>query len=309
MTGLVSDEMMKEAVVSAGFSMEGAKAGPAALASPSCQALDSRSVLTGAAFIKRLHPEMRAGIDFERSVQMATQAGEVGAGPKVLWSNADMGAVAMDPLDAGWITARQHDLQNSEVIAAAMSAIKALHGTAGLPGRFDAFARIDALMEAHRAEGVELPHDILWLRRVIGMAQGLLGGSPLVPCRNDGASSNLMVGPEGQVRLVDYDTAGMNDPMYDVGCLLAEMTDHERDMRAGFVAYAGVFDEVLFARARLWSHADDMLQALWARLMARRSERKAVEWIKYGEWRLLRLRLSLGHPQFEEKIRITGEAA
>jgi thiamine kinase-like enzyme len=118
-----------------------------------------------------------------------------------------------------------------------------------------------------------------------------------------------MIGPNGAVLLVDFDRAGMNDPLYDVGCLLAEITIHERDMQPGYLAYAGEFDKAGFARARLWSFVDDLLHALWSRLKSKTSQRGAIEWLKYGEWRLIRVRMALMHPQFEEKIRLSGLAS
>ncbi|MDZ7600238.1 MAG: phosphotransferase [Hoeflea sp.] len=309
MSGLVSDVMMAAAVTAAGLSMDGATAGPAALASPSYQALESRSVVTSSIFVKRIHPEMREGFDLATAFALAQWSGQAGSGPEVHWSDPESGAIAMEALGDGWTTARQGDLQSPAVVASAMHAMKKLHACAALGHRFEPFAIIDGLIEACQREGVSLPDDIIWLRRIIAMVEPLADSAILAPCRNDGSSSNLMIGPEGQVLLIDYDRSGMNDPLYDVGCLLAEMTDHERDMHHGFVAYAGAFDEVGFARARLWSHVDDMLHALWSRRMAQRSERKAVEWIKYGEWRLLRLRLALLHPLFEEKIRLSGAAS
>lgn len=309
MSGLVSDAMMVETVSAAGLGMEGAIDGPAALASPSYQALESRSIVTSGAFVKRMHPEMQQGFDLAAAFELAKSAGQAGAGPAIIWSDPASASIAMDALGDDWTTARQNDLQNPAVIAAAMQAMKKLHACAAISHRFDPFATIDELMQTCVRDGVPLPDDSVWLRRVIAMAEPLLDSAPLAPCRNDGSSSNLMIGPEGQVLLVDYDRAGMNDPLYDVGCLLAEMTDHERDMHGGFAAYAGSFDEVGFARARLWSHVDDMVHALWSRRMAHRSERKAVEWIKYGEWRLLRLRMALVHPLFEEKLRISGAVA
>lgn len=309
MNGLVSDAMMAEAVAAAGLSMDGAIAGPAALASPSYQALESRSIVTGGKFVKRIHPEMQDGYDLASAFELAKHAGQAGAGPKVFWSDQASGTIAMEALGDGWTTARQNDLQSPAVIEAAMQAMKKLHACVAVANRFDPFAMIDKLIAACTSEGVALPDDIAWLRRIIAMAEPLLDSATLAPCRNDGSSSNLMIGPEGKVLLIDYDRAGMNDPLYDVGCLLAEMTDHERDMHDHFAAYAGTFDQVGFARARLWSHVDDMLHALWSRRMAHRSERKAIEWIKYGEWRLLRLRMALVHPLFEEKIRISGAAS
>ena len=109
--------------------------------------------------------------------------------------------------------------------------------------------------------------------------------------------------------LVVYDRAGMNDPLYDVGVLMAEITDFPYDARPVLAAYLGRFDEHAFARARLWGIVDDMLHALWSRRLARTSARRGVEWLKYGEWRLMRLRMALNDPGFEQLIRLTKEGA
>ena len=307
MTRLVDDAMFAEAITAAGFSMDGAVAGPAALASPSYKALESRSMVIGDVFAKQMHPEMRTGFDLNSAMLAAQHAGDVGAGPKVLFVDAQTGFIAMQALRDGWVTADQGKLQDALTLASAMASLKGFHQTAALPSRFDPFAQIDRLTDDLGRIECALPDDVIWLRRLTAKIEAVMRDTGLlVPCRNDGSSSNLMLGPEGQVLLVDFDRAGMNDPLYDVGCLLAEVTDFERGMHAGYVAYAGSFDEAGFARARLWSHVDDLLHALWARHMAHTSERRMLEWLKYGEWRLMRVRMALMHPQFEEKIRIVG---
>lgn len=309
MSQLVSDNMMAESVAAAGLKWTGAVAGPEALASPSYKALESRSVMTQGVFVKRMHPEMMRGFDLTAAMALASQAGQIGVGPEVIWHEASSGGVAMRCLQEGWSTANQASLQDPEILSTAMSALKTLHSTDTLEARFNPFNKIDTLIEELEREKADLPDDIAWLRRLIGQIEPMLETGMLAPCRNDGSSSNLMLGPHGTVMLIDYDRAGMNDPLYDVGCLLAEVTNMERDMRAGYVAYAGSFDEAGFSRARLWSYVDDLLHALWARLYAKISQRGSVEWLKYGEWRLIRVRMGLMHPQFEEKIRLSGEAA
>ena len=309
MSELVNDKMMAEAVEAAGLSLADVASGPEPLASPSYKALESRSAMTEGAFIKRMHPEMMRGFNLNTAMALASQAGQVGAGPKVMWHDASSGGIAMHCLSDGWSTANQFRLQDPVTVSAVMSAVKALHSTQAVKTRFDPFVQIDALIEELEREKAGLPDDILWLRRLIGQLEPMLDTGTLVPCRNDGSSSNLMLGPNGTVMLIDYDRAGMNDPLYDVGCLLAELTNTERDMRPGYIAYSGSFDEAGFARARLWSYVDDLMHALWARLHAKTSQRGGVEWLKYGEWRLIRVRMGLMHPQFEEKIRLSGEAA
>ena len=41
--------------------------------------------------------------------------------------------------------------------------------------------------------------------------------------------------------------------------------------------------------------------------MAHVSARGGIEWLKYGEWRLMRLRLALNHPDYEQMIRQSRE--
>lgn len=308
MSHLVDDNMMAQTVAAAGLSMTDAVPGPEPVASPSYKALESRSVLTGDAFVKRMHPEMTPGFDLEAAMTLASQAGEAGVGPEVIWYDVSSGGIAMQYLADGWSTGNQARLQDPSTVAAAMSALKTLHATDYMDARFDPFSRIDALIAELEQEKIGLPDDIGWLRRVIAQVEPMLDTGALAPCRNDGSSSNLMLGPEGAVKLIDFDRAGMNDPLYDVGCLLVEVTNMESDMRAGYAAYAGDFDEVGFARARLWSFVDDLLHALWARLYAKTSQRSSVEWLKYGEWRLIRVRMGLMHPQYEEKVRLAGKA-
>ncbi|WP_424934337.1 phosphotransferase [Amaricoccus macauensis] len=313
---LVTEAQFGEAIVAAGLPANApASPGPAPLASPSYKALESHARFVAGpearVFLKVMHPEMRPGFDLKAAMQLATRAGDAGIGPKVFWSDAAAGAIAMEAFeaDAGWCTANQYTLQDPDFLAAAMGTIRALHDTGPLASRFDPFAQIDALIAELRQFGAGLPDDIAWLRRLIAEAEPLLETADLAPCRNDGSASNLLKGPAGEVRLIDYDRAGMNDPLYDVGALLAETTDFERDMRAGYTAYAGSFDEQGFARARIWSFVDDMLHALWSRHNAQTSVRGAVEWIKYGEWRLMRLRMALNDRGFEERIRLARGTA
>lgn len=308
MTVLVNDDGMAEVLAASGLAGLPFVPGPAPLASPSYKALESASVLVdapdGPVFVKRMHPEMKPGFDLAAAMQLAAQASEAGVGPHVIWADAGLGAIAMRGLTAGWRTANQYSMQDA--LPVAMAALKALHDTTPLAHRFDPFAQIDGQMAALAALDA-LPEDATWLRRMIGSLEFMLYDAPLAPCRNDGSASNLMLGPEGQVLLVDFDRAGMNDPLYDVGCLLAEATDFPQDMHVAFAAYWGRFDQAAFARARLWSAVDDMLHALWARRLAHISVRRGIEWLKYGEWRLMRLRLALNHPDFEQMIRLSHE--
>lgn len=296
MTALVTDDMLAKALAAAGIT--DATPGPEAVASPSYLALESRSVFGmrdgQRVFLKVMHPEMRAGFDLAAAMALAISAGETKAGPRVLWS--DDASIAMEAVEGG--CARQSTLQDAGFMTIAMAALRRLHACPALPNRFDPFAQIDTLTRTP-----DLPEDAPWMLALLDSLRDALMAAPTVPCRNDGSSSNIMTNG----MLVDYDRAGMNDPMYDVGALLAEMTDFEQDMQAPFAAYGGSAAD--FARARLWSIVDDVMHGLWAREHGKTSVRRAVEWLKYGEWRLMRARMQLRHPQFELKSRIVRGTA
>lgn len=304
MSAIVGDEVMQAALKDLGLDPQAARPGPAPGAVPACESLDSLNVYVGGNFVKILHQEVAAWLTPETAFAAARAAAAAGVGPEVVHADAAQGLLVMKAAPPGWRSARQSDLQDAGTLARVMAALREFQAAPDLPTRFDPFAGIDRLIAAHRAANITLPADLPWMRRLLADAEGLRDSASLKPCRNDGSSSNILIGPEGGVMLVDYDRAGQNDPLYDVGCLLAEVTDLERDQRAGFISWNGVWDEVAFARARLWSHVDDLLHGLWARYMAHTSARPQIEWLKYSEWRLLRARVMLRHPGFEEKLRL-----
>lgn len=289
--------------------MEGAalRPGPAALASPSCRGLESAAVFLDlpdgqSRFLKIIHPEIRGLLDLATGFAAARAAGEAGVGPAVLWSDEAEGAILFAAAGAGWREAWLSDCLDADFRDNTMRALRVLHEVPAQGARFDPFARLEALIAEAGRRDVALPEDLAWIIALLNAARPVLEAAPLALCRNESSVSNLMIGPEQAALLVDFDRGGLNDPMYDLGAVLAEMHEFERDMQVTFRAYGG--DEASFARARLWSAVDDMIQAVFCRIFGHVSERKSLEWLKFGEWRLMRARLTLHHPGFEEKIRI-----
>ncbi|WP_283179629.1 phosphotransferase [Gemmobacter sp. 24YEA27] len=296
-------------VIAAAPGLDGAQTrpGPAALASPSCRGLESAAVFVDlpdgeSRFLKIIHPEIRDVLDLPTGFAAAKTAGEAGVAPRVLWSDPEAGAILFAAAGPGWREARLADCLDADFRRNTMQALRRLHETPANGARFEPFARLEALISEAGRLGDSLPADLVWIMSLLNAARPVLEAAPLALCRNESSVSNLMIGPDQAAMLVDFDRAGLNDPMYDLGAVLAEMHEFERDMQATFRGYGG--DEAGFARARLWSVVDDMIQAIFCRIFGHVSVRKSLEWLKFGEWRLMRARLALHHPGFEEKIRI-----
>ncbi|TXP93474.1 phosphotransferase, partial [Escherichia coli] len=145
-----------------------------------------------------------------------------------------------------WRYARVGDLQDRTILAKVLDAKARLHGDGRLGHRVCPFARIASLAAAARAAGAPLPDGTDRLVAIAALIREAIhaSGIDLAFCHNDGLASNVMIG-EGEIRLVDFDLAGDNDPWFDVGALLKEACAFEPERREAVEHYAGRFDERL----------------------------------------------------------------
>jgi thiamine kinase-like enzyme len=93
----------------------------------------------------------------------------------------------------------------------------------GFSGRFDVFAQIDAYLALLRRNEARIPEGYEALQREADAARAVLTDQPaaLAPCHNDPLAENFLDAPGGMY-LVDWEYAGMNDPMWDLGDLSVE---------------------------------------------------------------------------------------
>ena len=107
-----------------------------------------------AGVLKVPRPDMEGLFDRAAGVTGAQLAGETGAGPSIIWADANCGAVAREHLGEGWRTANLADLQETGVMQAVLEAARAFQTGEALPVRFDVFAEIRAAIGARPAERV-----------------------------------------------------------------------------------------------------------------------------------------------------------
>lgn len=82
---------------------------------------------------------------------------------------------------------------------------------------YDPFGRLDRYEGYCRELGYEHPQAYIDLRRKLDAASRQIEQVPLVPCHCDFQPSNIVIdGPK--VNVLDWEFAGMNDPLYDVAC-------------------------------------------------------------------------------------------
>ena len=128
-------------------------------------------------------------------------------------------------------------------------------------------------------------------------------GFDIRPCHGDGIASNVMLGPGHAVRLVDFEWASNNDPLYDLAALLVDIEPWDDGVREAVEMHEGRFDERAYSRVKLHMILDDFIWANFALMAAHLSPRRHVEFFKYGAFKLLRCRYHLRIWPVEELLR------
>ncbi len=178
---------------------------------------------------------------------------------------------------------------------------------AGKPfGRpWSVFDGIDALWSRLAETNADLPADADWmLASLLPVREAIAAtGTDLRPAHGDPHSSNVMLGPNAELRLVDFDMAADMDPYYQLGVQMNELYQFESQMKPLLEMHDGHFSEKTFNRCRLYAAADDFYWALRSMLVDMCSSSRGIEFLKYAGWRFLRCRMLLGRPGFEELVR------
>ncbi|TCM60048.1 phosphotransferase family enzyme [Acinetobacter calcoaceticus] len=281
------------------------------LASPSWRGVDADAYLVKMShsqhWLKHYFPETQMYINIECSFQAASLAGQLHIAPKVLHADLQQHLLIMRYLEQPWRVAGLQDLGCEQIRSNVIAAKKIfqLHATALVsePAQL-IFQQIEDLAATLRQDAILCPKNITaWLDYSRQMQQQIEAeGMDLVPCHRDGNVSNIMIGPDKQIQLIDFDLAAQADPFEDIGCFLMEAYESKSDAQSGFEQWQGGFDLAQFERAWVYGILDDLRWGLIALNVASVSERKHLEFAKYGSWRLMRFEENLAQQRSSLRI-------
>jgi thiamine kinase-like enzyme len=196
-------------------------------------------------------------------VENTVRAGRSGVGARVLASRVDPPALLLEFLDGRML--EQADIARPENIGRIARAMRRLHhDTPAFPNEVSTWGLTQTYFGLVDEHGLRLPAATLDVRAEVERVEEALRAVPgaLVPSQVDTYAWNLL-DVAGDIRIIDYDFAGMADEYLDLGDVAME-GDLDPDATAVLVDhYFGGHDDWQLARTLLFGIS---AQYMWSML-------------------------------------------
>jgi thiamine kinase-like enzyme len=191
-------------------------------------------------------------IPHEHLLHNTWAAGESGVGARLVESFPDISVMVLEFIDAR--TLEMADMADPNYIPRIAAALARLHSDAPpFANEQSIFHLLDEFLRLTEREGLRLPDRYLdYLPHARRIQEALeVRALPLTSCNNDTYAPNLM-DEGGQIRIIDYDFSGMNDPCFELGDVAVEGRYTVDDVERLCESYFGGRRPVQVARTRLF---------------------------------------------------------
>ena len=139
--------------------------------------------------------------------------------------------------------------------------MRKIHEAEEIPGRFDAHAVVDQYREEAKKHGVWIPAEFDHAHHASERIRRARGPQPQVPCHNDLLNANFL--DDGEIRIVDWEYAGMGDRFFDLANLSVNHDFGVDEDRLLLAAYFGEDLPADLASLRLMRFMSDFREAMW----------------------------------------------
>lgn len=250
----------------------------------------------GTCFLKIYSDDMIGGLDLAGTIKVSKQAAHCGVAPQVLDYSVETNSILFEHLGPDWRPALAKDFNDIDIRAKSIEAKLLFHEKGEAANSImllEVVRQFHERLEEDTAEGapIKKPNGYAtmtaWIDR-IGEAL-YAAGIPKSPIHGENTVSNVMIGPDKKIKLVDFDRVCQGDPMYDLGAFCMEFCPFDYQLIEAVEMYNRTFDVRLFNRCKLYMILDDFMWGCWGKIAHYTSPRsKDIEFYKYGEVRFLR---------------------
>ena len=239
----------------------------------------------------------------------ATAAATAGVSPAVIFVDPASGIMVTQHIDGANTMSPAGFRDRPGAITRAGQSLRQLHDSGvTFPFRFELFAMIDNYLALLATKDVALPagyHDVVAAAGSIRTAL-LHNPVPLVACHCDPLCENFL-DTGAKMWIVDWEYAGMNDPMWDLGDLSVEgQFDADQDAALLAAYFGGPAPAADRGRMVIYKAMCDLLWTLWG-LIQLANGNTADDFRAYADGRFARCRALMDTAGFSRAMAaITG---
>lgn len=159
----------------------------------------------------------------------STRAAEIGISTRVVYADRNSGIMLREYVDG--VTLTTNSFRDPAIIDRVANALLRVHRSGvTFESRFSILAKLDDYEHILRRSGGPVPIEYFDLARATQPARDILASQTigLAPCHNDLVAANFL-DTGGEVLVLDWEYSGMNDPLFDLGALSAEVCFSEEE--------------------------------------------------------------------------------
>jgi thiamine kinase-like enzyme len=239
-------------------------------------------------------------IDRENELHNTVAAAETGVGAPFVAALPEHDALVLGFLEGEVMDAEK--LRRGDRLQAVAAACRRLHGGRRFLHDFDMFEIQPRYLEIVRERGFRLPERYEEFEPQIRELERAMRARPeqTAPCNNDLLAENFIdVG--GELRLIDYEYSGNNEPSFELGNVWSESNLSLAQLEELVTHYYGEPLRNKVARARLWGLMSKYGWTLWGSIQAGVSDLDFDFW-GWATEKYVRAVEELDGPQFEQLL-------
>ena len=233
----------------------------------------------------------------------AQVAADAGVSAPVLFFDANDGLMLAEYIEGTTLDVK--GFKDLGCVSRSAAALKRMHQhSQRFRSRFDVFEKIDAFLKLLEKLDAPLPDGYEQVHREADEVRRVLNAKPtvLAPCHCDPLAENFIDNGE-QVFIVDWEYAGNNDPMWDLGDLSVEAEfSAEQDAVLLEAYFEGEAPADQHGRMVMYKMLCDLLWTLWG-IVQYANDNPAEDFWAYSVNRYQRCRLLMEDPEFGRHLR------
>ena len=239
-------------------------------------------------------------IDRENEVHNTRAASECGVGARFVAALPEHDALVLEFIDGEVMSPEK--LRRGDRLGGVAEACRRLHAARRFLTDFEMFRIQRGYLEVVRERGFRLPDRYESFEpQVRAMEQAMrVRPEPTVPCNNDLLAENL-IEANGEIRLIDYEYSGNNEPSFELGNIWSESNLSPGQLEELVTRYQGGPLRNKVARARLWGLMSKYGWTLWASIQDGISELDFDFW-GWGMEKYQRAVAEFDGPDFERLL-------